>query len=69
MTAKQIIEMGLAYAGISNRELADRLGWSPQVLCNRLKTGKFSVEEWNTIAKVIGAELRLGFHFPDGKDV
>lgn len=69
MTAKQVIEMGLAYAGLSQRDLAQTLGWTPQLLNNRLKTGKFSVEEWESIAKAIGAELRLGFRFPDGKDV
>ena len=69
MTAKQVIEMGLAYAGLSQRDLAQKLGWTPQLLNNRLKTGKFSVEEWETIAKAIGAEFRIGFRFPDGKDV
>ena len=68
MNAKQVIAMGLAYAGITNKELADRVGWSPQVLSSRLKTGKFSVEEWEAIAKAIGAELRIGFRFPDGKE-
>ena len=67
MTAKQIIEVGLAYAGMSQRDLALKLGWSPQLLNNRMKTGKFSIEEWETVAKALGAELCLGFKFPDGK--
>ena len=46
MTAKQVIEMAVVYAGISNSELARRLGWSPQLLNKRLNTGKFTVEEW-----------------------
>lgn len=69
MTAKQVIEMGLAYAGMSQRDLAKAIGCTPQLLNNRLKTGKFSVEEWETIAKAIGAKFKIGFHFPDGKDV
>lgn len=69
MTAKQVIDMGLAYAGMSQRDLAQKLGWSPQLLNNRIKTGKFSVEEWDTIAKAIGAEFVVGFKFPDGKIV
>lgn len=69
MTARKIIDMGTAYAGISKSELARRLGWSPQLLNNRVKTGKFTVEEWEEIAKALGAELRLGFVFPDGKEV
>ena len=69
MTARQIIEMGVAYAGITNSELARRLGWSPQLLNKRLNTGKFTVEEWSQIANALGAKIRLGFMFPDGKEV
>ena len=69
MNVKQIIDLGTAYAGINNSELARRLGWTPQILSNRMKTGKFSVQEWEAIAKALGAELRLGFKFPDGKEL
>lgn len=69
VTARQIVEMGVAYAGITNAALARELGWSPQLLNKRLNTGKFSVEEWELIAKALGAKLNLGFTFPDGKNV
>ncbi len=69
MTAKQIVEMGIAYCGITNSELARRLNWSPQLLNKRLNTGKFSVEEWNRIATALGAHVRIGFVFPDGKEI
>ena len=69
MTARQIIEMALAYSRISNSELARRLGWSPQLLNKRLNTGKFTVEEWQMIAEALGATAQIGFTFPDGKDV
>lgn len=69
MTARQIVEMGVAYCGITNSELARRLGWSPQLLNKRLNTGKFSVEEWDLIAKALGATVRVGFVFPDGREV
>ena len=69
MTAKQLIEMAQAYAGLSSAELARRLGWSPQLLNKRIKTGKFTAEEWKDIADALGAELMLGFRFPDGKEV
>lgn len=69
MTARKIIEMGLAYAGVSNAELARRLGWSAQLLNKRMNTGKFSVEEWEQIAKAIGATATIGFAFPDGRNV
>lgn len=69
MTARQIIEMALAYCGLSNSELARRLGWSPQLLNKRLNTGKFSVEEWERIGGAIGAETKIVFRFPDGREI
>ena len=69
MTAKQIVYAGLGYARMSARDLAAKLGCSPASLNNRLDTGKFSVEEWEKIAKAMGAELKLGFKFPDGREI
>ena len=69
MTAKQVVEMALAYCGITNAELARRLGWSPQLLNKRLNTGKFSVYEWEQIGNAIGAKARVGFIFPDGREI
>ena len=69
MTAKQIIAMALGYCGISNSELARRLNWSPQLLNKRMNTGKFTVEEWQQIAEALGAKARVGFIFPDGKEI
>ena len=61
--------MALAYKGMSNSELARRLGWSPQLLNKRLNTGKFTVAEWETIGEAIGATARVSFRFPDGKEI
>lgn len=69
MTAKQLVDMALAYAGMSKSELARRLNWSPQLLNKRLNTGKFSIEEWGIIAKAIGAQPHISFIFPDGKEI
>ena len=69
MTAKQIVEMGIAYAGINQAELARRLEWSPQLLHKRLNVGKFTPEEWGLIAKALGSEMKIAFVFPDGKEV
>ena len=68
-TAKQIIEMAVSYCGISNSELARRLGWSPQLLNKRLNTGKFTVEEWEIIGQALGAKAKVCFVFPDGREV
>ncbi len=69
MTARQIVEMAVAYSGISNSELARRLDWSPQLLNKRLNTGKFTVEEWMKIGEALGAVARIGFVFPDGREI
>lgn len=69
MTARQVIEMALAYKGMSNSELARKLEWSPQLLNKRLNTGKFTVEEWEKIGEAIGATTKIVFRFPDGTEI
>ena len=69
MECRQFIKIATATAGITQAELAARLEWSPQLLNNRLKTGKFTLEEWQRIAAALGAALLIGFQFPDGKQV
>ena len=69
MECRQFIKIATATAGITQAELAARLEWSPQLLNNRLKTGKFTLDEWQRIAAALGAELLIGFQFPDGKSV
>lgn len=69
MTARQVVEMGLAYVGMTNSDLARRLAWSPQLLNKRLNTGKFTVDEWEAIGAAIGAETKIVFRFPDGKEI
>ena len=69
MECKQFVKIATATAGITQAELAARLEWSPQLLNIRLKTGKFTLDEWQRIAAALGAELLVGFQFPDGKQV
>lgn len=69
MTAKQLIEMACAYAGITKAELARNLGWSPQTLSNRLSTERFTVDEWVKIGEALGAIACISFTFPDGKEI
>ena len=69
MDCKQFIKIATAAAGITQAELAARLEWSPQLLNNRMKTGKFTLDEWQRIAAALGADLLIGFQFPDGKQV
>ena len=69
MECRQFVKIATATAGITQAELAARLGWSPQTMSNRLITGKFTLEEWQRIAAALGADLLIGLHFPDGKQV
>ncbi len=69
MTARQFITMGVTYAGITKQELAEKLGWTPQRLDMRLRAGKFTIKEWETITRAMGAELKMNFKFPDGREV
>ncbi len=69
MTAQQIIEMAVAYRHISKAELARRMGWSPQLLSKRLKTARFTIEEWEALAKALGGEFRFGIAFDDGEKI
>ena len=69
MECRQFVKIATAAAGITQAELAARLEWSPQLLNNRLKTGKFTLDEWQRIAAALGADLLIGFQFPDGKQV
>ena len=69
MTAKQLISAAASYAGISRAEVARRLKTSPQQLDSRLNTGKFTLEEWDTIINAIGAEFIVKVRFPDGREI
>lgn len=63
------IKLAITYAKISEAELARRMGTSSQAFGQRLKTGKFTSEELEKIASVIGAEYIYGFNFPDGTTI
>lgn len=63
------IKMALAFKGMSEAELARRLGATPSGFNQRMKTDKFSTEELEQIAEVLGAIYEFGFAFPDGTKI
>lgn len=63
------IRLAETYARISEAELARRLGTSPQAFGQRMKTGKFTSDELETIAKALGATFNFSFDFPDGTKI
>lgn len=66
MTVRQKIDMALAYKGISQRELAAKIGTSAANLNLKLKRETLKLEELEQIAAALGGEYEFGFKFPDG---
>jgi DNA-binding helix-turn-helix protein len=54
-------------AGFTITELAKRMGMSQQTLSSRLKTGKFTQEELEEMANILGCKYQSAFLFPDGE--
>lgn len=69
MTLEKKVNMALVYYGISQAELARRLGMSPANFNIRLKRGSFKVHELEKIAEVLGAHFSYTFDFEDGTQI
>ena len=65
MTAKKIRAL-IAYEGITQAELAKRLGKTPQNLYGQLSRDNFSERELEEIAKACNAKLQICFITEDG---
>lgn len=63
------IKMAETYAKMSEADLARKLGKSPQAFGQRMKTGKFSSEDLESIAAALGATIKVTFTFPDGTEI
>lgn len=66
---KQKIETACKIAGITVTELGAKMGMSQQNISKRLKTGKFTQEEYKKMADIMGCEYYSIFVFPDGNKV
>ena len=66
MTIEQKIKMALSYAGISQAELARRMGTTPSNLNQKVKRNTLTKEELEQIAEVLGGVWRAEFVFADG---
>lgn len=61
--------MACIVAGISKTELGKRIGLSQSAFSQRLKTGKFSDNDFKLIANALGATYFSGFEFSDGTKI
>lgn len=66
MTIAQKISMALSYKGISQAELARRIGTTPSNLNQKVKRNTLTKEELEQIANVLGGTWRAEFVFDDG---
>ena len=69
MTTEQQIKMALSYAGISQAELARRLGYTGPNLNQKIKRGTLTREEMERIAAALGGRWRAEFVFDDGTTI
>ena len=69
MTHAQKIKMALALVGMSQAELATKLGTTPQAFSSRMKTDKFTTQELIEIAAALGATYDFSFNFPNGNSI
>ena len=63
------IKMSLAYKNMSEAELARGLETSPQAFNQRMKTDKFTTQELEKIANILGATYSFSFNFEDGTEI
>lgn len=68
ITIQEQIKTAAIHANVSITELAKRFGISQPGFTQRMKTGKFTKEELEKIANILGCEYFSCFRFPDGKE-
>lgn len=62
MTEKQFIAIACANAGITQTELAKRIGMTQSAFSQRLNNGTgFKVSEYQKIAEALGFKFQFGF--------
>lgn len=66
MTIEQKVKMALSYSGVSQSELARRIGTTPQNLNQKIKRNTLTKEEMEQIAFALGGRWRAEFIFDDG---
>ena len=66
MTIEKKINMALAYRGMSQAELARKIGTTPSNLNKKVKRDTLTKEEMEKIAKALGGSWRAEFVFENG---
>ena len=66
MNIKEMIELSLIHAKMTKTDIGKHFGVSQPSISVRIKREKFTKEELEEIAHVMGAEYHSYFEFPDG---
>ncbi len=69
MRIDEQLKMLCLKSDISLAEMARRLNKTPQAFNQKMKRGKFTVEELTDIALVTGCELNCEFIYPNGEKI
>lgn len=69
ITLQQKIKVACDTAGMSMTELGSKMGMSQASISKRVKTGKFTQEELEQMATIMGCKYQSSFVFPDGNEI
>ena len=69
MTVPEQIKVLCVRSGISEAELARRLGKSPQSFNSKMRRGTFTVDDLERVAKVMGVEFERHFVLESGERI
>ena len=61
--------MACVKANVKLKDIADKMGISSSVLTYRLNTGKFTIEEQQTVAEALGCKFVVKMVFDDGTEI
>lgn len=69
VTTEQMLKMALSFNGISQAELARRIGTTPSNLNQKVKRNTLTREDLEQIASAMDAEFVCHFRFKDGTEI
>ena len=69
MTIQEQIKVLCVRVGVSEAELARRLGKSPQSLNSKMKRKSFTVDDLEQIADALGVDFKRSFILNNGEEI
>lgn len=59
MKVSEMINNAIAIKGLQKKDVATKMGWSPQNFANRLKNESIDANEWIKLADIIGYDVQM----------